>query len=453
MTANGLLPIERNFGQHGCRVKGGCSLAGERRADENMALSTMHTLWVREHNRIAGGLKRLNPGWNDEKLFQEARKIVGGIMQHIVYTEYVPLLVALAPYRGYNSHVNPSVINAFSHAAFRYGHSLVPNHFEQLDQGYNKKYEPLLLQEAFRNRHLINVRGIEPMMFGLLKNKTRNVDDRFAFSLARKLFIPVGHSGHLDLTAINVQRGRDHGLPGYNAYRKLCRLPVMRSWNDVHRTLIAGVGAKLQRIYKHPNDIDLFAGGISEKAGRGYQVGPLFQCIFKQQFEALRDGDRFFYLNSGVFTTAQLHAIKKVSMATVLCNNLKGIVSVQPKALWEATGNNIRKVCFGGAIHQLDLNAWKGEQNDCPEKQDMVKDADVSNEELQDEIDEAKEQENEENDAEYEEVVADNEEDQANVSQDETSPDISDEEFDIKAKEIENVLQKDDEQQNEDKNQ
>eukprot|EP00111_Clytia_hemisphaerica_P023396 TCONS_00068913-protein len=450
MMSNGLLPIDRNFGQHRCKIKGGCSLAGEQRVDENMALSSMHTLWAREHNRLAAGLKKINPGWNNERLFQEARKIVGAVMQHIVYTEYVPLLVKLTPYKGYNSHVDPSIINAFSHAAFRYGHSLVPNHFEQLDKGYNKKYEPILLQEAFRNRHLINIRGIEPTMFGLLKNKTRNVDDRFAFSLVRKLFIPVGHSGHLDLTALNVQRGRDHGLPGYNAYRKLCQLPTLKSWADVHRTLIAGVGAKLQRVYKHPNDIDLFIGGISERNGRGYQVGPLFQCIFKQQFEALRDGDRFFYLNHGVFTTAQLHAIKKVSMATVLCNNLKGIVSVQPKALWEATGHNIRKVCFGGAIHQLDLNAWKGAQNDCPEN-DMVKDEDVSNEELQDEIDEAKEQENEENDSEYEEIVADDdsENDMANASEnDEMSPDISDEEFSIKAKEIEKELLSD-EQRNE----
>ena len=54
----------------------------------------MHTLWAREHNRLAKGLRKLNPGWNSNRVFQEARKILGAIMQHVTYNEWIPAILA-----------------------------------------------------------------------------------------------------------------------------------------------------------------------------------------------------------------------------------------------------------------------------------------------------------------------------------------------------------------------
>jgi len=127
VTANDLLPIEFALGKEGCITRGGCSLVGDIRGDENIALHAMHTVWIREHNRIATELKELNPSWDDEKLFQTSRRIVGGLWQHIAYTEYIPVLTSIPKYTGYKPSVDPSIINVFSTAAFRYGHSLVPN--------------------------------------------------------------------------------------------------------------------------------------------------------------------------------------------------------------------------------------------------------------------------------------------------------------------------------------
>ena len=196
-----LLPVEFEMGS-GCTTKGGCSLVGDIRGDENIALHSMHTLWVREHNRIAKSLREENPLWTDEHLYKLTRKINIALWQHIIYNEYIPLLANLPAYTGYNDTVDPSILNAFSTAAFRYGHSLVPNEFLQFDKGFNPSSEPIVLQNAFFNRETINQHGIEPTMFGLLANTSNNVDDGFAHSIARKLFVAPGSDDYLDLTCL-----------------------------------------------------------------------------------------------------------------------------------------------------------------------------------------------------------------------------------------------------------
>lgn len=115
-----------------------CIRSGDGRSGEQPGLLAMHHVWVTEHNRLADELARINGHWSDEKLFQEARRIVGAMVQHITYREFVPIVVGqevcrlfdleLLPegyYQRYDVKVNPTVANAFSAAAFRFGHSLI----------------------------------------------------------------------------------------------------------------------------------------------------------------------------------------------------------------------------------------------------------------------------------------------------------------------------------------
>ena len=111
-----------------CRHFGGCFRAGDVRANEHVALASMHTMWVREHNRLASELKRLNKQWDEERVFQEARKIVVAQIQHITYTEFLPKILGyrgLNEYQGYDPSIDASVSNVFAAAAFRFGHTLV----------------------------------------------------------------------------------------------------------------------------------------------------------------------------------------------------------------------------------------------------------------------------------------------------------------------------------------
>lgn len=59
----------------------------------------------------------------------------------------------------------------------------------------------------------------------------------------------------MDLVALNIQRGRDHGLPGYNSYRKLCGLPGLRSFRELDQIMEGDSGSTFSRLYKHVDDI------------------------------------------------------------------------------------------------------------------------------------------------------------------------------------------------------
>lgn len=115
-----------------------CFQTGDIRTNQNLILTSIHTMFMREHNRIATALAGLNPAWNDERLYQEARRICIAQYQHILYSEWLPLLIGkstaqlydLLPmsedyFFGYDKTIYPSVLNEFSTAAFRFGHTLI----------------------------------------------------------------------------------------------------------------------------------------------------------------------------------------------------------------------------------------------------------------------------------------------------------------------------------------
>lgn len=128
----------------------------------------------------------------------------------------------------------------------------------------------------------------------------------------------------MDLAAVNIQRGRDHGLPPYINWRKPCGLSPIKSWNDLDNVMGPRSAQRIRLAYKNIEDIDLFVGGLAERPVSGGLVGPIFSCIIAQQFSNLRKGDRFWYENEGFessFTPAQLESIRQTSLAQV-CHKL-----------------------------------------------------------------------------------------------------------------------------------
>lgn len=78
-----------------------CFLAGDGRASEIPSLAAVHTLWLREHNRLAAALKALNAHWSADTAYQEARKIVGALHQVRARASGAHCVGARKAFRGY----------------------------------------------------------------------------------------------------------------------------------------------------------------------------------------------------------------------------------------------------------------------------------------------------------------------------------------------------------------
>lgn len=290
-------------------------LAGDHRANEHPTLTSLHTLFVREHNTIAAEIKERFPGMGDELLFQNAKKINEAQWQKIVFEEWYPAITGrtLPAYRGFNTFVNPTVSLTFSTAAFRVGHTLVGNKVNR--RGVNNSFlQPFtLVSMFFRERDVITHMGIEQFLRGAYSSRAQKVDLLVVDALRNFLFKGVeGESDNFDLVSLNLQRGRDHALPPYNAIRQAFDQPRAVSFENISTSL--SVQSKLQQAYVSPDRIEAWPGLMAEDHVSGSSFGPTLLAIWEREFLRLRDGDRFFFRNKGVFSSElmELERVKSV---------------------------------------------------------------------------------------------------------------------------------------------
>ena len=297
-------------------------LAGDVRANEQVGLISLHTLFVREHNRIARIIQRRSPELTGDQTYERARAWVGALIQVITYNEFLPILLGpntLRPYTGYDSLVNPGIYNEFSTAAYRLGHSMLSPELLRLRKNGTPILEGnLALRDAFFSpSRIINEGGIEPLLRGLASNPAQEVDAYIIDDVRNFLFGAPG-AGGFDLASLNLQRGRDHGLPSYNDVRLAFGLSPAITFADITRN--PQLQDRLGSIYGNTEKVDVWIGGLAEDHRRGAMVGELFSTILVNQFERLRDGDRFFYLN--VFPNYQIKRLEKTTLADIIRRNM-----------------------------------------------------------------------------------------------------------------------------------
>lgn len=353
-----------------------CFLAGESRTSENLALVSVHTLFFREHNRIATELHAINPRWSDEKLYQEARRIVNALQQHITYNEWLPVVTGnrqLAPLRGgqyfsgYDSTVNPALANEFATAAFRFGHSLIVDDFnffnkfhQDITPGRGFPYGDIIEKSDFA--YLSSVGGLNSILVGTLNEKAWKFGS-FGDFLQNHLFetrnATTGETFAFDLLATNILRGRDHGLPPYVQYVKFCHNIDITDFRQLDQLMVSSKRESLQRAYQNVADIDLYAGGLLETPTNGAVMGPTFKCIIEKQFADLKRGDRFYYENGQDaqirFTQDQLIELRKVTIARLICDNYD-VATIATNPFHVQSGANQRVDC--SAVGRMDLSKW-----------------------------------------------------------------------------------------------
>jgi len=347
-------------------------VAGDVRANENISLTAQHTLFAREHNRIAS---RLPSSLSSQDRYQIARAVVIAEIQYITYTQFLPALgVTLPSYTGYRSSVNATLGNEFATVGYR-AHSMIHGEFE-IETNLSRYSQTALnsmaaqgveiavdgedvelavpLNVAFFNPDLLQTIQLGPMLRGLGLEPQYKNDEQIDNQLRSVLFqvpvtgnpecldgpsLPECFRGVVDLGAIDIERGRDHGMPSYNQLRAAYGLPAKTSFRGITgeatELFPTGLGvnspqcleftalfdidgnpttpeadnatrgvrrcslaAKLRAIYGGSvSNVDAFVGILSEPHLTGRDFGETQLAIWRKQFTDLRDGDRFFYAN------------------------------------------------------------------------------------------------------------------------------------------------------------
>ncbi|XP_064108044.1 chorion peroxidase-like [Macrobrachium nipponense] len=376
-----LLSLSKNL-DDGCNVpknaaKGKfCFKAGDGRVNEVLSLTSFHVLWAREHNRVAKILKDLRPRAKDEELYQETRRIITAELQHITYNEFLPSVIpfpilaaqGMLPKTGqtqtksYNPTVDATITNSFSTAAYRFGHSEIRDSIRHIKENGNIEDDELS-SKFFNPFDLYDQNTMGDIARGETSSNSKMVDQFFTKEVTGKLFRgPFGFG--LDLLALNIQRGRDHGLPGYTKWLAKCGYRNFNKFEDLSRVMSNNTIAALKSVYKSVHDIDLYPGGISETHLEGGILGPTFTCLLTDQFKRMKFGDRFWYEErgqAGSFTKDQIQELHQVSLARVMCNNIPELKRIQRFPLLEPGPKNpvLPCECHSSLIPNYDLTPWR----------------------------------------------------------------------------------------------
>lgn len=280
MTADGYLPPVTTRGDASnapaMNVMGALRLnptdvvvAGDVRANENLGLTAVQTLFAREHNRI---VDELPSDLSENVKFEIARRVVGATKQYITYEEFLPAHgVDLPRYTGYDPTVDPTVTNEFSTVGYR-AHSMIHGEFEligdrddftraelnrledenvEVDVDGDEVEFVLPLNIAFGRPHLLPMVGLEAALIGFSAEAQYANDVMIDNQLRSVLFqipapgatnpaacldgedLPDCFTGVTDLGALDLLRAYDHGIPEYNDLREAYGLERVSSFTEM----------------------------------------------------------------------------------------------------------------------------------------------------------------------------------------------------------------------------
>lgn len=295
-------------------------LAGDVRANEQVGLTAMHTLFVREHNYWADRFAIEFPDATGDELYERARAVVGAEIQAITFNEFLPLLLGadtMGSYPGYSASMEPMISNVFATAAYRVGHTMLSSTLLRLDatdQEADGGHLPL--QMGFFVPTQISTYGIDSVLRGLAGQPSQRIDTYLVDDVRNFLFGAPG-SGGFDLASLNIQRGRDHGLPDYNSTRVEFGFAAVDGFHQISGD--ATVNQRLSDLYATVNDIDPWVGLLAEPPAEGALVGETLRAILFDQFDRLRSGDRFWY--EAYLPVEMVEMVNEQTLATIIRRN------------------------------------------------------------------------------------------------------------------------------------
>ncbi len=301
--------------------------AGDVRANENPVLLSLHTIFLREHNRRANELARRHPRWDDERLYQEARRWVGALVQAITFEEYVPRLLGvgvLPPHAGYRPDLasDPSV--EFAAAGFRFGHSQMgPTLFRNAPNGERFQFSDVSLKAGYFATPLYEQAGGGPgaWLTGAAEFPAEPVDLAIVDDLRNYMF--GGLRGGLDVATMNLAVGRESMAGTFNDLRRALRLPPVASFAEL--TDDPSLVGDLRRLYGSIDRVDpwaaMLAEGSAESMDRSVD-GLTLRTLLAEELIRMRDGDRFYYENDPALRQER-EEIASTRLRAVIRRNLR----------------------------------------------------------------------------------------------------------------------------------
>ncbi|XP_062245894.1 dual oxidase 1 [Platichthys flesus] len=304
-------------------------------ANENMFTAAEGIIWFRYHNYVASKLHEEHPEWSDEKLFQNARKTVVATFQNIALYEWLPGFLRdtkLPPYPGYQKFVDPGISPEFQAAAIRFGITMAPPgvymrnrtcHFRQILNVDGSSSPAVRLCNSFWKRQRPNAntsQDVDELLMGMASQIAEREDNVVVEDLRDYMYGPLRFT-RTDLVAMTIQRGRDFGLRSYTELREALDLPPVKTFEEMNPELNRTNPQLLHDVaelyHKDISKLELFPGGLLESL---YGPGPVFSAIILDQFERIRNGDRFWFENkqNGLFTDGEMQAIRNVTFHDVL---------------------------------------------------------------------------------------------------------------------------------------
>ncbi|XP_022162140.1 peroxidase-like [Myzus persicae] len=350
-----------------------CYAAGDIRVNQhpNIAVATISLLRI--HNKLCDDFVEMNPEWDDERIYQEARRLLIAMYQHVVYYEFVPGLVGkdyarankLLPLeKGYNmdydQFLNPTTMTSFTGAAYRSLHSEIQGYFDLVNEARNVTSK-LRLGDFFQRTDIVQKKdNYDSFIRGLLSQIAQEQDQYYTSEVSEYLFrIPSKPESGFDLPSFDIARGRDFGEPSYNKFRQLCGLSEAKTFQDFTDQISKKNVDTLASLYEDPNDVDFYVGGMLEKLKPGSSLGHTFQCISGEMFYRWKFGDRFFYEfgnQTGSFRPDQLDEIRKSTLSLFVCMS-SDIQYIQRNAFDVISKENPLVPC--SSLPKINLDPWK----------------------------------------------------------------------------------------------
>ncbi|XP_063615885.1 chorion peroxidase-like [Penaeus indicus] len=304
-------------------------------------VKVIYHMVTRYHNNIADRLKETNVDWDDETLFQESRRIVVAQLQQVVYNEYLPKLLGpqamteyqLTPLTGTQRREDYSASKTIA----------TSSEFETASLHLSQSQSPYLIE--LEGKEIDIEKFLEFASVDVLRGLSRNDAGRLAFTKE----ITASHEPlGIDLLALNIQRGREHGLAGYMAVQAACKINDINTFADLTNIMDQKVIDRLKSVYNDVRDIDLLIGGAFERPVPDGELGPTLTCVLAEQFSRIRQADRYWYethVDDTKFDDDQLKALHSTTLAAIMCDAFPELQVVQRRPLEVVSAENPLVFC------------------------------------------------------------------------------------------------------------